>query len=150
MRRGRLTVSLLGVLLSLGYLAEALNYPLGTMAQPGPASYPLVIGALLLGASLSIGLEAYRSSSAEPAPWPLGADRRRLAAMTAASAGYVLALPLLGHLLSGTLIALVVLQVMGLPRWPLKIALALALGVGSYYLFAVVLGVPLPAGTLFG
>ncbi|MHB1134745.1 MAG: tripartite tricarboxylate transporter TctB family protein, partial [Chloroflexota bacterium] len=71
-------------------------------------------------------------------------------AVVAASAGYVWLLPLLGHMVAGTVVALVMLQVMGLASWPAKIVTALVLGAGSYFLFAGILGVPLPAGTLFG
>jgi hypothetical protein len=49
----------------------------------------------------------------------------------------------------GTLVSLVVLRVMGLSRWPLCIGLAIAVGLGSYYLFGKILDVPLPVGIWF-
>jgi hypothetical protein len=70
-------------------------------------------------------------------------------AVLAASLGYVLLLPRLGHPVAATLVTLAVLQMMRLHGWALKLAVALALGFGSHYVFAVVLGVPLPTGLWF-
>jgi putative tricarboxylic transport membrane protein len=64
----------------------------------------------------------------------------------ASGLGYALLLPYLGHPFAGTLVALIVLRVMGLPRWPLCIGIAIAVGSGSYYLFGRILDVPLPMG----
>ena len=55
-------------------------------------------------------------------------------------------LPVLGQPVCGTLLTLVVLQVMALHGWIFKIGVSLVVGLGSFYLFSVVLGVPLPAG----
>jgi hypothetical protein len=66
--------------------------------------------------------------------------------LLAPTAGYVVALPYLGHPVAGTLLTLAVLHTMGTRRWVVKIAGALAIGVGSHYVFAKLLGVPLPTG----
>ena len=91
---------------------------------------------------------------------------------TAFSIGFVLSLARDGHLddhrcersdngghdesnpTAAAIIAAVVatfmaLQALGGLRWPLKIGLAVAFGLGSYYLFDTLLGVPLPRGTWF-
>lgn len=59
MRRALLGTSIATAVLAVAYLGEAMRYPRGTMAQPGPGLFPLAVGALLLLASLATGLEAW-------------------------------------------------------------------------------------------
>jgi len=135
----------------LAYIIGALSYPQGTMAKPGPGLYPLFLGILILLISLGTGLEVMfrRFEKEEDAIWPRGANGRRLLAVLAASLAYAVLLPYLGHPFIATLVTLVVLQVMGVRSWPLKITLALLIGLGSYYLFGKLLAIPLPMGVLF-
>ena len=72
-----------------------------------------------------------------------------MAAIALSCAAYALALPYIGHMIAGSLLAFVVLHVMSLRSWPVKIVLSLGIGVGSYVLFGMVLGVPFPSGILF-
>lgn len=149
MRRALLGAAVLGTLLALVYLVEGLGYPRGTPAEPGPGLYPLLVGLLLMAGSLGTGLEARFRRSGETIESPRGAEARRVLSIVGVSLGYVLLLHQVGHPVAGTLVTLAVLQVMGLSRWTLKLGLALALGLGSHYLFAVLLGVPLPTGNWF-
>lgn len=151
MRATLLVVTTVLVLGSLIYLAEARRYPWGTGDQPGPAVYPVLVGLLLLGSSFGMGVEAALRAPVGGLAWPEAAGRWRVVAIVAATLGYIFLLPYLGHPLAGTLATLVVLHVMGTRRWRAKIGLALAAGFGSHYLFAGLLGVPLPVGAwLFG
>lgn len=151
MRRAILVTSILGFMFGLAYIIGALSYPRGTMAKPGPGLYPLFLGILILLSSLGTGLELIfrRFEKEEDAIWPRGANGRRLLAVLAASLAYAVLLPYLGHPFIATLVTLVVLQVMGVRSWPLKITLALLIGLGSYYLFGKLLAIPLPMGVLF-
>ncbi len=146
MARGYLIILGGGGILGLAYLAGALGYPWGSMAQPGPGLYPFVVGILIVISALGAGLEARVRRLRVRAVWPKGRDRWRVLAVLGSSLAYLLLLPYLGHAFNGTLVALVVLHFTGLRRWTLKIGLALGIGLGSYYLFSSVLNVPLPAG----
>lgn len=150
MRRALLGTSIAALLLAVAYLAEATRYPRGTMAQPGPGLFPLAVGALLLIAALATGLEVRFRRTWEDMDWPRRSDALRALAVLAASLGYVILLPRLGHPVAATLVTLAVLQMMQLRGWALKLGLSLVIGLGSYYLFAVMLGVPLPGGIWFG
>ena len=150
MRRALLGTLIVAMLLAVAYLAEAMRYPRGTMAQPGPGLFPLAVGALMLIAALGTGLEARSRKTWEEMDWPRGLDALRVLGVLAASLGYVLLLPHLGHPVAGTLVTLAVLQMMQLRSWVVKLTLSLVIGLGSYYLFAVLLGVPLPTGIWFG
>lgn len=138
-----------GVLLSALYLVEGLRYSWGTASQPGPGLFPLVVGVLLLLGSLGTGVEAVLRRDRDEFAWPRGAALTRMVAILLATLGYVVLLPYLGHPFAATLVSLVILQVMGLRRWPMKIGLAPALGLGSHFLFDAFLGVPLPMGIWF-
>lgn len=137
------------VLIGLLYLAEDLRYPLGTLPQPGPGFYPLIIGTLMVIAGVGIGLEGVFQRAQGGIHWPGGRARWRVLAVVMANGIYIFLLPYLGHPACCTILNLVVLQVMGLTGWPLKIGLALTLGLGSHYLFKILLNVPLPSGIWF-
>lgn len=145
MRAGALAVALLGSVLAALYMAGAWRLGLGVLDEPGPGLYPLLVGALLLAGAAGTALEAWARATG-PAGWPQGVAGRRVLVLVGAVFGYALALPYAGHPLAGSLVTLVGLQVMGLAGWPLKIGLAVAAGLVSHYLFATVLGVPLPRG----
>jgi putative tricarboxylic transport membrane protein len=133
-------------LLAALYLAQALYYPWGTAAQPGPAVYLVSVGVLALVGALGTAVEALVKRPQESVEWPSVQGRWRVLTILGASAIYVVTLPVLGQPVCGTLLTLVVLQVMALRGWIFKIGVSLVVGLGSFYLFSVVLGVPLPAG----
>jgi putative tricarboxylic transport membrane protein len=146
MRTALLILAVAGLLLGGLYLAEAMRYPRGALAQPGPGLFPLLVGSLLLLSSAGIGAEAFFTREGRPVDWPAGAGLWRLITVGLATLAYTIVLPYAGHPLAGSLLVLTVLRVMGLRRWGVAVLLALAAGLGSYYLFGVLLGVPLPAG----
>jgi putative tricarboxylic transport membrane protein len=139
-------IATVGSVLAIGYLIVGWDYPWGKIAEPGPGVYPIAVGILMLAGAVGLGLEARLRRFRLETPWPAGAGRWRVLAVLASGLGYALLLPYLGHPFAGTLVALIVLRVMGLPRWPLCIGIAIAVGSGSYYLFGRILDVPLPMG----
>lgn len=153
MSSAALTVAVLGGLLALLYLAQGLTYGRGTRDDPGPGLYPLAVGALFLIGAVGTAIEAWlgrRGRRDERIEWPEGAARWRMVALVAVSLAYVFLLPWAGHPLAAGLVVLVALEVMGLRGWTLKVLLAGVAGIGSHWLFAVLLGVPLPRGIWFG
>ena len=146
MRRAVLAAAALGVIVSLAYLAEARRYSWGAPAQPGPGLYPALVGLVMLVSSLGVAFEARARRGAGDVAWPRDAGLARLTAILVPTAAYAVLVPYLGHPLAGTLLTLAVLHAMGLRGWALKIGLALAVGLGSQYVFGVLLGVPLPVG----
>ena len=149
MRKHLQVIAVLSFLTGVLYLVEAHRYPRGTMAQPGPGLYPLLVGGLLAFSALGVGLEAAHGRLPRSVPWPEGTARWRVSAVVVATLGYILLLPYTGHPLAAALVTLVTLQVMGLPSWPLKVTISLLVASGSHYVFAVLLGVPLPMGVWF-
>jgi putative tricarboxylic transport membrane protein len=145
-RKGLLAVTGAGLLLGLLYLVETLRYPRGTPAQPGPGLFPLLVGALFLVSSIGVGLEAALARQDRPVNWPVGTQLWRFGLVALATLAYIILFPHLGHPVTGTLLMVVVVRVMGLRPWGLAIAVSLVMALGSYYLFGILLGVPLPGG----
>jgi hypothetical protein len=150
MQQAIVRLAVAGSVLSGLYLLETTRYSLGTLAQPGPGLFPLMVSGILLLGFVGMGIEALASASKAKVAWPTGAARRRVAAIASSCAAYAFSLPYLGHLIAGSLLALAVLHVMALRSWTVKVILSAGIGVGSYVLFGMVLGVPFPRGILFG
>lgn len=79
---------------------------------------------------------------------PVGKDLGRVLAVTGGTGAYIILLPYAGHLLASFVMVFVALQAMGLSSWPMKVGFTIAMALGSYYLFDVILMVPLPKGVL--
>ncbi len=146
-----LGVATVFTLFAIFYLATAVHLPLGTRNQPGPGVYPILVGLLMLGSSLSLLLRALLGRQAVHAPveWPSGLARWRMLAVAGASAGYILLMPYLGDALAGMGTMLLVLRVMGMRRWLMACALAVGMALTFHYVFVVLLSIPLPRGVLF-
>jgi putative tricarboxylic transport membrane protein len=78
----------------------------------------------------------------------IGDTRARVAAAAALLLGFCFLLPWIGYPLSALVFTGLLLRALG-GRWMAAAAIALASALVSYYVFATVLGVPLPRGVLF-
>ena len=137
---------------ALAFLAVAVAYGIeasglvrGTMATPGPGLFPLFVITPLLVVG-SVGLLAAARTEQGYVHWPGTAGWARVAIVTAAAAGYVVAAPALGHALVTGLLTVVLLSVFGLYGLVTRLAVAVVIAVGSDLLFSYVLGSPLPRG----
>lgn len=144
MRVGTALTAAAALLLSGLYLVLSLRLPLGTVEEPGPAFFPLLTGLLMLAGGLGLAGEVGRGRH-QPGAGETSSTRRA-GAVAAALTGFCLALPLVGYPASVFGLLLVTLRLFGLSRWTVAAAASLALTAASWYLFAAVLGVPLPAG----
>lgn len=141
------------------YLWGALSFPLGTAARPGPGFFPVAVGVflcLVAGAFLLTTLRR-RPVGIPPSPLPSPAPRRereagsraRVAATATGLAGFCLLLPWTGYPLAAFLFVALLLRQLGGTRWPAVLVAAAVSAAASYYVFAVLLAVPLPRGALF-
>jgi len=146
MRKALLGVAFAGLLVGGFYLVEAARYPRGTPAQPGPGLFPLLVGVLFLLSAAAVGVESVLSRKDHSVDRPTGDRLWRLVTVGLATLAYIVVLPYAGHSVAGTLLVLTVLRVMGIRRWALAVPVAVATGLGSYYLFGILLGAPIPAG----
>jgi putative tricarboxylic transport membrane protein len=145
-------VALLSVVASGAYLALSFGFALGTAARPGPGYFPVAVGAFLCAVAAVFTVLAWRrprGAAAAPtgdSAMDAAGARGRVAAMAGGLAAFVLLLPWLGYpVVSFGLVALLLRRLGGM-RWTLTLATALLSAAGSYYVFAVLLSVPLPRG----
>lgn len=138
---------LLVAALVVGY--ESSKLPLGQLSLPGPGFQPFWAAVVLGLLSLALIVQASVRRSVEgETPWLLWAGWGKAVAVMVALVGYALVLHKAGYLLATGLL-LACLLVLERQRWPTVLGVAVVSALGSYWLFAVWLQVPLPGG-LFG
>jgi putative tricarboxylic transport membrane protein len=139
----------LAVLVACGvYLANGWSLPAGTTAQPGPGFYPLAVGVFGAAVALAWVATAFRQAPAAAGGAPVAeGGRSRVGVAASLLVGFCFLLPWIGYPLAAFLFTGLLLRGLG-ARWMGALMLALICSVVSYYLFGVVLGVPLPRGPL--
>jgi hypothetical protein len=131
------------------YIALALSYPRGVAARPGAGFFPLIIGVFICVAAGAFALETFRRRPARRAEGTLTAEaRHRVLATSGVLAFFCLALPWIGYTAASFVFVAVMLRALG-AGWTTALATAAISAGASYYLFAVLLTVPLPAGVWF-
>lgn len=142
-------VPLVILIVSGFYLTQAMKLPLGTVAKPGAGFYPVAVAVFACVVALVAGARAFLSPQAVRPEAPSGvtdpARRRRVAGAVGALAAFCLTLPWIGYPIAAFGFVSVVLWGLG-GRWQSALLTGALGSVGSYYLFAVLLGVPLPRG----
>jgi hypothetical protein len=153
MQRGVAVLAAVVLVVGLGYSAVALTYPRGTLAQPGPAIYAMLIGGLLVIAALGTlvqSLLAVRQGPPLAIEWPTVDGRVRIAGIFVAAFAYLLLVGHVGHLIAAFLTCALVLRSQGEGRLIRVGVLSAALSIASYYAFIVLLGVRMPGTSLLG
>jgi hypothetical protein len=145
-------LALVVVAASGGYLLSALGLPAGSTARPGPGFFPLAIGAFGALVALVWTATAFRRAparrAAEPASEHAPAEATgRVLATAAALIAFCLLLPWIGYPVASLLFVTLVLRWLG-AGWRMAVLTGVGSAVVSYYLFAVLLSVPLPRGLL--
>jgi putative tricarboxylic transport membrane protein len=129
--------------LALFTLWESRKLPLGNLANPGPAYMPMLLAALLLGFSILIIALGARATTVAAAGW---SEWRHAVAILGVCVFMALALERLGYRI--TIFAALAMLLGLLERRSLvtTAVFSVAFSAASFYLFAVLLRVPLPRG----
>jgi len=149
-RRDGIAALVLG-LVAGAVIHQAAALPFGGARNPGPGFVPWWAGVALAGLSLLLGVQVVRARRGPGARRGVEAARgdwRRVAALLAALALYVVALDPLGYPISTFLLVLLMLRPATRRALVPALGLAVLAAGGSYVLFAVWLQVPLPPGPL--
>ncbi len=131
------------VLFSLYVMWEDRALPLGTYHKPGPGYMPMLLAVILALAGLLIVLTGGTSPPFASLAWT---EWRHALAILAGCGFTALALERLGYRLTVTLLVGFLLSVVERRRPVTVIAMALALSLGTFYVFCTLLQVPLPLG----
>ena len=157
--RGR---SEFGVALFLGALGllvvvSALLLPESRIARGpvGPAAVPVVVGGLLVVTSVFLAVDVWRGGRGEPEggediELTGRSDWRTVAMLAAAFLANALLIEPLGWVFSGAILFWGSAFALGSRHYVRDAVIAVALSIGSFYLFALGLGIVLPPGILRG
>ena len=119
--------------------------PLGSLADPGPAYFPAALAALLLMAGLAVAALGTRAAPASSLDWR---EWRHTVAIFAACAFCALALERLGYRLTVFIALTFLVGVIERRSIAATSGFAVALALGTFWLFDTLLRVPLPRGPL--
>ena len=121
----------------------------------GPAAVPILVGGLLVIVSVFLALDIKRGGRGEPEGGEDielggGTDWRTVALLAAAFLSNAFLIEPLGWPISGAILFWGSAFALGSRHYVRDAAIALVLGVGSWYLFVLGLGISLPVGILEG
>jgi putative tricarboxylic transport membrane protein len=151
-----------GVALFLGALGalvvvSALLLPESLIARGpvGPAAVPVVVGSLLVIVAVCLTVDVARGGRGEPevgedVELSGGSDWRTIAMLVAAFVANALLIEPLGWPISGAILFWGAAFALGSRHYVRDAVIALVLSFGSWYLFALGLGIVLPVGILRG
>ena len=149
MRRSTIAASLILAGLAGLILFEASRLAFGSIRVPQTAFFPSLLAILLLFFSIALLVQTRRQAAGESREPPIKSEAWiRISITLAAMLGFALVLEKLGFLLSTFTLMLLLLRVVEAQKWSRVIAVALATALISYFLFARLLNIPLPAGVL--
>ncbi len=152
----------LGVALFLGALGllvvvSALLLPESRIARGpvGPAAVPLVVGVLLLVTSVFLAVDVLRGGRGEPEggediDLTARSDWRTVLLLAAAFLANALLIESLGWVFSGAILFWGAAFALGSRHYVRDAVIAFALSIGTFYLFALGLGIVMPPGVLEG
>ena len=129
--------------LALGIAWEAHKLPLGTLHEPGPGYMPMLLAILLGGFGLLLALRGRSSPLLQSLRWPEAGHALKILLACAFAA---FALERIGYRLTVIILLVFLLGVIERQRPVMVAAVALGLSLGTFFLFADLLKVPLPRG----
>lgn len=124
----------------------SLRLPLGKMHEPGAGAFPLIVSILL--AMSGVFIFATAKERVEISWRELIKEQWTPFQIVALTAGFILGLDRLGYLLASVLYMFTLLFWVSRYRLWVAFGLAMAIGVGSWYVFGKLFETPLPVGVL--
>jgi putative tricarboxylic transport membrane protein len=148
MRWSDLVPGCVGLGLALGVGWGALQMPMGTLGHPGAGFLPFWVGAALALMSVSLIVRSLRAREDPGDDGSAGRDRQRMVGVLAGLVLYSLLLEPVGFLAVTWLLLTGLARLLEAPGWPAAVVFGALGTAGSYGLFGLWLGVPLPRGFL--
>jgi putative tricarboxylic transport membrane protein len=149
MRRANIFIALAlaGLAAYLFFEAGKLNF--GNMRVPQTGFFPKTLLALLILLSVFLLAQTLREKETGQGVEKIASQGLiRIGATLASLVGFALVLERLGFLLSTFLLMVLLLRAIEAPKWSKVFVVALSTALIAYFLFAWLLGIPLPAGIL--
>jgi len=139
----------------LFYLISSFKYDVGTAMTPGPGLFPRIIGfIMLLCGFLLIFSSLYNRKEKEKlsATWDGLSGKNLVSAMLVIGSVtfYLLVINYVGFLIASSILVLFLAWVMGGRNWLFNVTLGIVSSGLTYWLFWVIMRVPIPQGSLWG
>ena len=125
---------------------ESAKLPFGTVHNPGQGFFPWWTSVVIILLAMILLIQALKSRSS--AAREKSGRIARVVALLVVLAAYSFLLDPLGYPLCTFLLVLFMLRATDPQRWTVTLGMAALTAVGSYVVFAIWLGVPLPRGPL--
>ena len=155
--RSEYGVALFLAALGLLVVVQALLLPESRIVRGpvGPAVIPLVVGGLLVVVGIALAVDVRRGGRGEPeggedVELTGSSDWKTIAMLAAAFVANALLIESLGWVFSGAILFWGSAFALGSRHYVRDAVIAVALSIGSWYLFALGLGIVLPPGILDG
>ena len=147
-RNAYLVIGGIGLFFGAVYLGMSFQLPFGRLDQPGAGVFPVIVGVIMMFASLTTIWEGWQLPKAKQVEFLADADRKRLLSLIGLLFCYFLALPWLGYIISTMLFCILLMRVLSNLGWPRIVAYSLAMTLALYVVFVFLLKVPMPRGML--
>ena len=152
MIRAEKVTSLLLILLAVFIGFESRKYPLGTIDNPGPGFFPLLLGIAMAAMAIALAVRAWRNGTAEVHPpfWPVKEGFFKVSLAFIVILLFTALLEITGYMINIFLLFLILLRPIGRQKWRWSISISVGAALVSYLLFDKWLMIPLPRGIWFG
>jgi len=134
----------LGFIASVLYLWHAIRLPYGSMQSPGAGLFPTIIGSALVAITLYLSVRTVIKPNQGNSVIISRGDISRASIVFGMMLFYILALPILGHLLACGFFFVVCARTTGLTDWNRLIIASILVPAVTAFVFHVLLEVPLP------
>jgi len=122
---------------------ESRSLPFGSIREPGAGAVPVLLALTLLVCSLAVVVGGTSAHRVAAIPWT---EWRHAVAILGICAFMALTLERLGYRLTILLALFGLLTLVEKKGWIVGVVFAVGFSLGSYYLFSVLLRVPIPRG----
>jgi hypothetical protein len=130
---------IIGLIVAGYFVKGSLDLGIGGFAEPDSGLWPLIVALVLVGCCL-VGLVVADGTDVDT----FGARLRRPALGLAVLLLFALLFPVVGLLLTGTLVLILWFRFLANEPWPISVALAVGATVVAYVLFVQLLGAVFP------
>jgi putative tricarboxylic transport membrane protein len=147
MRKTDIVASFFCIFLGFAVMVGAISLRFGTLRHPQSGFFPFLIGAILVVLSVILLIFAFLGRSEEAKAF---GELWRPSILIMGLFIYSIVLEFLGYVVATFILSIFILWVLETKTWWKLATISLALSVGTYMLFDVLLGVTLPHGILKG